>query len=110
MLSVLALSIIGVLAVGSAEPSSQIKQIIGIIIGIIVMLVISMIDYEWLLNLYWLIYGFNLFLLLYVHFFRNGIKLVQRGGSIYSVLQHCSLLILLKNFYDFVFRKIFDES
>ena len=39
-LSVLALSIIGVLAVGSAEPSSQIKQIIGIIIGIIVMLVI----------------------------------------------------------------------
>ena len=77
VLSVLALSIIGVLAVGSAEPSSQMKQIIGIIIGIIAMLVISMIDYEWLLNLYWLIYGFNLFLLLYVHFFGmelNGAK------------------------------------
>ena len=77
VLSVLALSIIGVLAVGSAEPSSQMKQIIGIIMGIIVMLIISMIDYEWLLNLYWLIYGFNLFLLLYVHFFGmelNGAK------------------------------------
>ena len=74
VLSVLALSIIGVLAVGSAEPSSQMKQIIGIIMGIIVMVIISMIDYEWLLNLYWLIYGFNMLLLLYVHFFGNGIK------------------------------------
>ena len=77
VLSVLALSIIGVLAVGSAEPSSQMKQIIGIIMGIIVMVIISMIDYEWLLNLYWLIYGFNLLLLLYVHFWGmelNGAK------------------------------------
>lgn len=77
VLSVLALSIIGVLAVGSAEPSSQMKQIIGIIMGIIVMVIISMIDYEWLLNLYWLIYGFNLLLLLYVHFLGmelNGAK------------------------------------
>ena len=64
VLSVLALSIIGVLAVGSAEPSSQMKQIIGIIMGIIVMVIISMIDYEWLLNLYWLIYTL----------FGNGIK------------------------------------
>lgn len=73
VLSVLALSVIGVLAVGSAEPSSQFKQIIGIILGVVAMLVISMIDYEWILNFYWLIYGVNLLLLLYVQFF--GIEL-----------------------------------
>lgn len=77
VLSVLALSVIGVLAVGSAEPSSQFKQIIGIILGVVAMLVISMIDYEWILNFYWLIYGVNLLLLLYVQFFGmelNGAK------------------------------------
>ena len=77
VLSVLALSVIGALAVGSAEPSAQFKQIIGIILGVIAMLVISMIDYEWILNFYWLIYGLNLLLLLYVQFFGmelNGAK------------------------------------
>lgn len=69
VLSVLVLSVIGILAVGSAEPASQTKQIIGVILGIIAMLVISLIDYDWLLNLYWLIYAVNLILLLWVKFF-----------------------------------------
>lgn len=71
------LSIVGILAVGSANPSAQSKQILGVILGIIVMVVVSLIDYEWILNLHWVIYGVNLFLLLWVEFLGaeyNGAK------------------------------------
>ena len=67
------LSTIGILAVGSALPSAQTKQIIGVSLGLVAMLIISCIDYEWVLNMQWFIYGFNLFLLLWVEFF--GIEL-----------------------------------
>ena len=69
---VLTLSVIGILAVGSALPSAQSKQIIGVLMGLFAMIVISLIDYEWVLDLHWLIYGVNLFLLLWVEFF--GVK------------------------------------
>lgn len=67
------LSTIGILAVGSALPSAQTKQIIGVSLGLVAMLIISCIDYEWILNMQWFIYGFNLLLLLWVEFF--GIEL-----------------------------------
>ena len=54
---VLALSILGVLVVGSARDIYQSKQIIGVIIGLVAMLVVSLMDYKWVLNFYWLIYG-----------------------------------------------------
>ena len=41
------------------------------------MLVISLIDYDWVLNFHWVIYGINLILLLWVEFFGvnyNGAK------------------------------------
>lgn len=54
---VLALSILGVLVVGSARDIYQSKQIIGVIIGLVAMLMVSLMDYKWVLNFYWLIYG-----------------------------------------------------
>lgn len=63
---VLTLSIIGVLAVGSTLPSAQSKQILGIVLGCIAMIVIAFLDYDWLLNFYWGMYGVNLALLIYV--------------------------------------------
>lgn len=77
VITVSVLSIIGVLAVGSALPSAQGKQILGVTLGLIIMVFISLIDYEWILNLHWIIYGINLFLLLWVEFFGaeyNGAK------------------------------------
>lgn len=56
---VLALSILGVLVVGSAREIYQGRQIIGVIIGLIAMAVVSLMDYEWVLNFYWLLYGFS---------------------------------------------------
>ena len=69
IIAVMLLSTIGVLAVGSALPSAQSKQIIGMILGLIVMVVISLIDFNWMLGFHWIIYALNLFLLLWVEFF-----------------------------------------
>lgn len=54
--AVITLSILGVLVVGSAKPSYQSKQIVGVIVGVIVMVIVSLIDYRWITNFYWLLY------------------------------------------------------
>ena len=69
IIAVLLLSIIGVLAVGSALPSAQFKQILGIVLGMFAMVFLSFVDYNWMLNFHWIIYGINLILLLWVQFF-----------------------------------------
>ena len=69
IITVMLLSTIGILAVGSALPSAQSKQIIGVVLGLIVMVVISLVDFNWILGFQWFIYALNLFLLLWVEFF-----------------------------------------
>ena len=78
VIAVLILSIIGILAVGSALPSAQGKQVLGVVLGLIAMLVISVIDFEWILNFYWVIYAINILLLLCVKFFGVNYNGAQR--------------------------------
>lgn len=66
VICLMALSGIGVLLVGSAKESLQTRQLIGVIFGLAVMLIVSLIDFSWLLNFYWIMYGFNLLMLLFV--------------------------------------------
>ena len=58
ILLVLAISIIGIMAVGSAKESLQSKQIAWCAMGIVLMIFISLIDYSQLLRLYWFYYIF----------------------------------------------------
>ena len=44
------LSVIGILVVGSAKSSLQRKQILGVVIGMVAMIVVSLIDYMWIIN------------------------------------------------------------
>ena len=60
---VLVLSIIGILVVGSANESYQNKQIFGVVIGLVVMAIVSLIDYVWITNFYWILYGMSVFML-----------------------------------------------
>ena len=60
---VLVLSIIGILVVGSANESYQSKQILGVVIGLVVMAIVSLIDYVWIANFYWILYGMSVFML-----------------------------------------------
>lgn len=57
------LSVIGVFIVGSARPDLQWRQLQGMILGLVTMFVISLIDYNWVLKFYWVMYAVNLVLL-----------------------------------------------
>ena len=49
--------------VRSARPDFMNRQILGVLLGICAMVVISLIDYKWVLNFYWPMYFLNLVLL-----------------------------------------------
>lgn len=66
ILMIIALSVIGCLAIGSAESSLQSKQVVGVVAGVLIMLFLAFFDYSWILKLYWLMYAANLILLLWV--------------------------------------------
>ena len=63
---VLALAGIGVLTIGSAEPSLQNKQLLGVIAGAGIMIVLSFFNYSMYLKLNWLMYFANIALLVLV--------------------------------------------
>ena len=60
------LSGIGGMLVNSAEPSLRNRQMMGVICGIILMVIVSLMDYSWILNFYWVIYAVTIGLLLLV--------------------------------------------
>ena len=60
---VVALTIIGIMVVGSAKPSVQNKQIVGLILGLVVMVGVSLIDYNFILKFSWIFYFINVALL-----------------------------------------------
>ena len=60
VIALIILSFIGVLLVGSAEASLQNRQLMGMILGLIVMVVVSLIDFSWILNFSWVIYFLNI--------------------------------------------------
>lgn len=75
ILWVVALSILGILIIGSADADFQKKQTYGLILGVAAMVFVSLFDYTWLLNFYWLIYLLStvmLALVLLVGVNRNG--------------------------------------
>ncbi len=63
VIPVIVLSVIGILMVRSARADLMDRQILGVILGIMIMIVISLIDYKWVLNFYWPMYFLNLALL-----------------------------------------------
>ena len=67
LLLILVICGLGIAIIGSANDGSDnravLKQAIGMVIGFSGMIVISLIDYGWILKFYWLIYVFNVGLL-----------------------------------------------
>lgn len=64
VITVIALSVLGVMVVGSANEIYKSRQVVGLGLGVAAMLVISLIDYMWIQNFYWLIYFINIGLLI----------------------------------------------
>ena len=65
------LTIIGIMLIGSAQPSVQNKQIFGFALGFVIMIIVSLIDYSFLLKFPWLYYAAMIVLLV----------MVQLGGK-----------------------------
>ena len=76
--SVLLISILGVLVVGSASPERQNSQILGVVLGVIAMVVVSLIDYSWVLNFYWFFYIINVVLLVATELFGVTVNNARR--------------------------------
>jgi len=85
ILFLITLATIGVLVIGSAAVEFQSKQMAGLIVGVFLMIVLSLFDYGFFLQFYWLIYILNLALLLLVRFMGTSVNNAQRWVSIAGI-------------------------
>jgi rod shape determining protein RodA len=60
---VIALNVIGIFAIGSAEPDLKDRQEMGMAVSLLCMVIVSSVDYRKVLKLYWVMYALNLALL-----------------------------------------------
>ena len=99
VLALIALTSLGVLLVGSADSSLQSRQLMGMILGLIVMVVVSLMDFSWILNFYWIIYGCNALLLLAVRLFgddANGAtRWISIGGFTFQPTELAKIIVIV---------------
>ena len=74
MLFLLAVSAIGVVLVSTAREDLKYKQLAGVILGVAIMVILSLIDYSWISNFQWILYGANIVLLLLVRPFGDTVN------------------------------------
>ncbi len=102
-----AIATAGVFAVGSAEPSLFNKQMYGAIAGFAVMIILSFIDYHFILKFHWIIYGVNIALLLMVLFMGDSSHNAQRWlkiGSIKFQPSELAKILLILFFAQFIMK------
>ena len=82
---VVAISVIGILAVGSAKNEYMERQLWGVCTGFAIMLIVSFVDYSLILFFYSYLYIINIILLLSVTFFGKTIGGAQRWVNILGI-------------------------
>ena len=93
------LTFTGVLLVGSAEPALRNKQFFGMMLGAAIMLIVSLMDFSWILNFYWILYGCNIILLLSVWIFGTesigASRWLRIGGFQFQPTELSKILIVM---------------
>jgi rod shape determining protein RodA len=95
----IAITVIGILAIGSARPDMQGRQILGFIMGLFLMIFLSFFDYSFFLRFYWVIYALNIVLLLMVMFFGKDVNNARRwleiGGIQFQPSELTKIFLIL---------------
>lgn len=85
IIACVALTIVGILVIGSANKNYQNKQIIGMVLGLIIMTIFALIDYQSLLQYYYVFYILTIILLLMVLVLgdnsHGAVRWLQIGGD-----------------------------
>lgn len=96
---IIAVTILGILLIGSAKPSVQNKQMIGFMLGIILMIILSLVNYSFVLIFYRIMYIVNILLLLMVQFFgessHNAQRWVEIAGIQFQPSELCKIVLIL---------------
>lgn len=99
ILMLVAVTAIGVLSVGSARADLQSRQLLGFIMGFFIMIVLSFFDYSFFLRFYWLIYLFDLVLLVMVAQFGEVVNNARRwlviGGIQFQPSEVTKIMLIL---------------
>lgn len=99
LIMVLVITVIGILAIGSARASVQPRQIQGMVLGLILLVIISLIDYSFLLKFAWLGYAAMIISLLLVEFLGDEGGGAQRwfeiGGLRFQPSELAKILLIL---------------
>ena len=67
-------SIIGIVLVGTAKSALMNKQIMGVAMGMVLMIILSLFDYSWIMNFQWIMYFFNIAMLVGVRLFGENVN------------------------------------
>ncbi len=101
ILLTVAISVVGILLIGSAKPDLMDRQLQGLILGVAVMIPISLIDYHFVLKFYWAEYALAVILLVAVFLFGDKVGGATRWFVLFGIKFQPSELvkILLILFY-----------
>lgn len=102
-----AVTVIGILAIGSARPEYQNRQLLGFVMGIFIMIVLSFFDYSFFLRFHWVIYALNItFLLMVVAFGKevNGSKRWLEIGGIQFQPSELTKIMLILFYSQFIMK------
>ena len=107
IVSIIILNVIGILLIGSAKHSVQKTQIMGMAMGLVAMLVISLMDYSFLLRFTWIYYVGIIGLLIAVKIFGDDVKgatlWIEIAGIRFQPSELAKIVIIL--FFAYFFMK-----
>lgn len=111
LILLIAITVLGIFIVGSAREAVQYKQILGLALGVVALIVISLIDYTYILNFYWVLYAVNIVLLLLVKIIgedSNGaVRWVEIAGIRFQPSELSKIFLIL--FFAKFFSKYREE-
>ena len=99
VLWIMVLAVLGVLLVGSAEPSMMNRQLAGVLAGMAVMIIVSLIDFSWIMQFYWVMYALNVIMLVAVRItgrtLNGATRWISIGGLRFQPGELSKILIIL---------------